>query len=72
MSNHEIHENKGPIDWECLRQELRESDFDGHTDFHNMTFTQKLTWLSEAVVSTYQIAKQNPQAGCASFFKKTP
>ena len=68
MSNHDTTGQNQPIDWERLRQELRESDFDGHTEFQNLTFTQKLTWLSEAVVSTFLMAKQNPQAGCAKFF----
>jgi hypothetical protein len=68
MSSRQISKNNESVDWERLRRELRESDFDGHTEFHNLTFTQKLTWLSEAVVSTYLIAKQNPQAGCALFF----
>lgn len=45
------------------------SDFDGHTDFHKMTFTEKLEWLSEAVVSVYLLAKENPEAGCSSLFK---
>jgi hypothetical protein len=44
-------------------------EFDGHTDFQRMTFTQKLEWLSEAVVSTYLLAKDNPGAGCGAFFK---
>lgn len=70
MSNDKIPETNEPIDFERLRRELQESDFDGHTEFHKMNFTQKLTWLSEAVVSTYLIAKQNPQAGCAVLFSR--
>jgi len=33
--------NNITIDFERLKQELHESDFDGHTEFHNLTFTQK-------------------------------
>jgi hypothetical protein len=51
-------------------EQLREADFDGHTAFQIMTFEQKLAWLSEAVVSTYLLAKDNPQASCNSFFNK--
>lgn len=51
-------------------EQLREADFDGHTVFRSMTFEQKLTWLSEAVVGTYLLAKANPKAPCNSFFNK--
>ena len=61
---------KNPIDFERLKEELHESDFDGHTAFQSMTFTQKLVWLSEAVVSTYLLARDNPDAGCNAFFNK--
>jgi hypothetical protein len=54
-----------------MEQQFRESDFDGHTDFQKMTFTQKLEWLSQVVVSAYLLAKDNPGAGCSSFFKST-
>lgn len=62
--------DKNPIDFERLKEELHESDFDGHTAFQSMTFTQKLAWLSEAVVSIYLLAKDNPDAGCNAFFNK--
>ncbi|NIM10728.1 MAG: hypothetical protein GTO45_01980 [Candidatus Aminicenantes bacterium] len=62
--------NKKPINFERLKEELHESDFDGHTAFQAMTFTQKLAWLSEAVVSIYLLAKDNPSAGCNAFFNK--
>lgn len=48
---------------------IETSDFDGHTDFHKMTFTKKLEWLSEVAVSVYLLAKDNPTAGCHSLFK---
>jgi hypothetical protein len=70
MSDQPNLKNSSPIDFERLKQELHESDFDGHTEFHNMTFTQKLTWLSEVVQTTYLLAKSNPKAACNSFFKK--
>lgn len=70
MSDESHLKNNSTIDFERLKQELHESDFDGHTEFHNLTFTQKLTWLSELVESTYLLAKSNPNAGCNSFFKK--
>lgn len=54
-----------------MEQQFRESDFDGHTDFQKMTFTQKLEWLSQVVVSAYLLAKDNPGAGYSSFFKST-
>ena len=50
------------------QQTLKETDFDGHTSFQSMTFTQKLTWLSEAIESIYQLAKDNPASGCTSLF----
>lgn len=54
-----------------MEQQFSETDFDGHTDFQKMTFTQKLEWLSEVVVSAYLLAKDNPEAGYSSFFKPT-
>jgi hypothetical protein len=63
-------DDKNSIDFERLKDELHESDFDGHTAFQSMTFTQKLAWLSEAVVSTYLLARDNPNAGCNAFFNK--
>jgi len=45
-----------------------EPDFDGHTSFNTLTFTQKLAWLSEAVESVYILAENNPDAGCNIFF----
>lgn len=48
--------------FEYLRETLKESDFNGHTSFQSLTFTQKLTWLSEAVESVYLLAKDNPGA----------
>jgi hypothetical protein len=42
--------------------------FDGRTAFVSLSFTQKLTWLSEAVVSVYALARENPGAGCHAFF----
>ena len=33
--------------------ELKSEDFDGHTDFRNLTPEQKLTWLSQAVQFYY-------------------
>jgi hypothetical protein len=57
-----------PIDFEQIKERLHESDFDGHTAFQSMTYTQKLTWLSELVVSIYKLAKENPDAGCNAFF----
>ncbi len=47
-----------------------DNDFDGHTVFHTMTFTQKLTWLSEAAVSIYMLAQDNPGAKCNLLFKR--
>lgn len=55
----------------CTRnmgQETREQDFDGHTLFHSMTYTQKLTWLSELAIGVYMLARQNPGARCNAFF----
>ena len=49
---------------------LEPSDFDGHTEFHKMTFTKKLEWLSEVVVSVYLLSKDNPAAGCGSLFRE--
>lgn len=63
-------ENSNKIDFERLKQELRESDFDGHTSFQSMTFTQRLAWLSEAAASTYHLAKSNLDAGCTGFFRE--
>ncbi|MGD2091218.1 MAG: hypothetical protein PVH61_33895 [Candidatus Aminicenantes bacterium] len=63
-------ENNGNINFERLKKELRESDFDGHTEFQKLTFTQKLTWLSEAVVTTYLLAKENPGAGSNDLFSR--
>ncbi|UCH97607.1 MAG: hypothetical protein JSV88_12375 [Candidatus Aminicenantes bacterium] len=60
--------NSNCNDFERWKRELRDTDFDGHTLFHTMSFTQKLAWLSEVVISTYLLAKENPQAGCGSFF----
>lgn len=54
-----------------LERHFHEFDFDGHTDFQKMTFTQKLEWLSEVAVSAYLLAKDNPAAGCNSFFNST-
>ncbi len=54
--------------FEHLRKTLKESDFNGHTFFQSLTFTQKLTWLSEAVESVYLLAKDNPGAACNRFF----
>ena len=51
------------------REKLKESDFDGHTDFQSMNFTQKLTWLSEAIEAVYRMTKDNPSAGCNRFFQ---
>jgi hypothetical protein len=70
MSEQSHLENHGDIDFERLKKELRESDFDGHTEFQKLTFTQKLTWLSEAVVITYLLAKENPGAGCNDIFSR--
>lgn len=61
--------HKHNIDDKELAQ-LREADFDGHTDFQTMTFEQKLTWLSEAVVSVYRLAKGNPEAPCNALFNR--
>lgn len=61
--------SKGPRE---IEPGVKTSDFDGHTDFHKMTFTEKLEWLSEAVVSVYMLAKDNPGAGCNSLFKAQP
>jgi hypothetical protein len=55
-----LSDSADPEQW---KRDLRETDFDGHTHFHTMSFTQKLVWLSEAVSSIYLIAKENPQAG---------
>jgi len=43
-------------------------DFDGHTAFASLSFTQKLTWLSEAALSVYALARENEGAGCRVFF----
>lgn len=53
-----------------LERDVAENDFDGHTAFHSMTFTQKLTWVSEAVVSFYMLAKENPRADCNLLFER--
>ncbi len=37
---------------------IKNSDFDGHTEFAYMTFEEKLTWLSELAESIY-IIRQN-------------
>ena len=60
--------NSNSSDFERWKRELRDTDFDGHTQFHTMNFTQKLAWLSEVVISTYLLAKENPQAGCRWLF----
>lgn len=70
MSEQSNPEDNGNIDFDRLKKELRESDFDGHTEFQKLTFTQKLTWLSEAVVITYLLAKENPEAGCNDIFSR--
>jgi hypothetical protein len=62
-------ENSNKIDYERLKQELRGSDFDGHTSFESITFTKRFAWLSKAAVSTYYLAKSNPASGCADFFQ---
>jgi hypothetical protein len=62
--------DKNSMDFQELSQLVNESDFDGHTAFQTMTFTQKLAWLSEAVVSMYILAKNNPTAGCNLFFNQ--
>jgi hypothetical protein len=54
--------------FEYLRETLKESDFNGHTSFQSLTFTQKLTWLSEAVESVFLLTKDNPGAACNRFF----
>ncbi len=61
-------QDKNNIDFNRLKHEIRESDFDGHTAFQTLTFTQKLAWLSEAAVSAYLLAKDNPSAPCNFFF----
>ncbi len=38
---------------------LKESDFDGHTEFNSMTFEEKLRWLSEAAESIHVIRSKN-------------
>jgi hypothetical protein len=50
------------IDFDRLKRELHESDFDGHTAFQTMSFTQKLTWLSEAAVGSYILKKGTASA----------
>ncbi len=51
-------------------REINKNDFDGHTAFHSLSFTQKLTWLSKLAVSVYMIAKENPGSKCNLFFTK--
>jgi len=46
------------------------SDFDGHTAFASLSFTQKLTWISESVVSVHIIAGENETAGCHALFSR--
>ena len=46
--------------------------FDGRTPFVSLSFTQKLTWLSEAALSVYALARENPGAGCHAFFDHSP
>lgn len=53
-----------------LGRDATEDDFDGHTAFHSLTFTQKLAWVSEAVVSIYMLAKDNPGADCNLLFER--
>jgi hypothetical protein len=53
-------QNENIIDFDRLKSELHESDFDGHTAFQTMSFTQKLAWLSEAAVSSYILKKWAP------------
>jgi hypothetical protein len=53
-----------------LGTDVTGTDFDGHTAFHLLTFTQKLTWVSEAVVSIYMMARDNPSAACNRFFER--
>ena len=45
-------------------------DFDGHTDFAKLTPKQKVLWISSTNYFLFQAAKNNPQLGCASFFRK--
>jgi len=62
-------EEKSSKGFRDVEWNVEASDFDGHTEFHKMTFTKKLEWLSEAAVSVYLLAKDNPAAGCNSLFK---
>jgi hypothetical protein len=55
-------QDKNTIDFNRLKQEIHGSDFDGHTAFQTMTFTQKLAWLSEAAAGAYLLAKDNPSS----------
>ena len=52
--------------------ELAADSFDGRTEFVSLTFTQKLTWLSEAAASVFILARCNPDAGCNGFFDPEP
>jgi len=45
-------------------------DFDGHTDFQQLTPRQKLQWISAAACFVHVAAKNNPQVGCARFSGK--
>jgi hypothetical protein len=55
--NKQKESNENAIDFESLKRQLDETDFDGHTAFNSMTFTQKLEWLSEAAESVYILKK---------------
>ncbi len=36
---------------------LSESDFDGHTEFSNLSFKERLMWLSQAVQFSFKYKK---------------
>jgi len=37
--------------------DLSSSDFDGHTEFKNMSYTERLKWLSQAVLFSVKYSK---------------
>ncbi|MBU3914183.1 hypothetical protein KKA14_01480 [bacterium] len=46
----------------------KDEDYDGHTDFQQLTPKQKLLWLSSTAYFIYSVGKNNPKLGCSRFF----
>ncbi len=57
MSSDKNPSNNSKDSFDGLIEKLDRTDFDGHTDFANLSYEQRLTWLSQAVVFRYRYAK---------------